>query len=103
MDGGGVGGGGMGGGGAGGPGGGDQAGTGDRARLVFTIRMMKITISTASPARMSSTPPTMLATRPPPEAVAEREIAAGRQAGPAGRLDREPAGVSDLEVRTALP
>src|SRR6266516_26531 len=53
-----AGGGGMGGpadgGGMSGPAGGDQAGTGDRARLVFTIRMMKITISVASPARTSS-------------------------------------------------
>ena len=39
--------------------------TGDRARLVFTRRMTKITISPASPARTSSTPPTMLATRAP--------------------------------------
>jgi hypothetical protein len=53
----------MGGGGMGGPGGADQAGAGGRARLVFTIRMMKITISPPSPAKMSSTPPPMLATR----------------------------------------
>jgi hypothetical protein len=32
-----------------------------------------------------------------PEAVAKREIAAGREVGRAGGLDREPAGVSDLE------
>ncbi len=74
---------GPGGGGPGGPGGGDQAGTGDRARLVFTIRMMKITISTASPARMSSTPPTMLATRPPPKLSPNaRSLPAGRPVPP---------------------
>jgi len=74
--------GGMGGAGVGGPGGGDQAGTGDRARLVFTIRMMKITISAASPAKMSSTPPTMLATRPPPK------LSPNARSLPAGRLVR---------------
>src|SRR6266576_1415771 len=48
--------------GGGGAEGGDQAGAGERARLVFTIRMRKIT---ASPASMSSTP-IMMGTRMPP-------------------------------------
>src|SRR6266516_3692416 len=71
-----------------GPADGDQAGTGDRARLVFTIRMMKITISVASPARTSSTPPTMLATRPPPK------LSPHARSLPAGRL--VPPGVSTV-------
>ena len=78
-----MGGGGMGGGGVGGPAGADQAGTGDRARLVFTIRMMKITISPPSPARISSTPPPMLATRPPPKLSPKaRSLPGGRSVWP---------------------
>ena len=93
----------MGGGGVAGPAGGDQAGTGDRARLVFTTRMMKITISPASPASMSSTP-MMMGPRMPPAMLSPnaRSLPAGRLFWPGVSTVNRP-GRLTCRVSAALP
>ena len=83
--------------------GGDHAGAGDRARLVCTIRTMKITSSVASPASMSSTPIRM-GPRMPPAMLSPnaRLLPAGTPAAPGVSTVNRPGRVT-CKVRTAMP